>query len=346
LKFVPWQVGSHELQPPLRSACGKAAEFDKCYPLQVKIVALIPFRNEDWILETCLASLRPWVDELIGCDDRSTDRSTAIFQEYGGIVVPSGMSPHIGWDVCRIRQLLLDEGRVRGGTHFVCVDADEAITPQGIGTLKSLIAQMRPGQKLLLRWLALWKHSRQYRDDRSVWSNNYKDFIFCDDGVARNDQTFLAEGRTPGKNIPEQCIKVAPGCAAVLHFQFVPWVRFQMKQAWYRCLELIRAPQSSNAINAKYRITLDDPAAQCRQIPAEWLDGLRIPEGLEDLPPSWHRDAVVTFFDTHGVEFFEPLDIWHIPELADEFKKRTGRMPRRARWILPSLFRRTIARLH
>jgi glycosyltransferase involved in cell wall biosynthesis len=311
---------------------------------RVKIVALIPFRNEDWILETCLGSLRPWVDEIIGCDDRSTDRSAAIFEQYSGIVIPSGTSVGTHWDVFRIRQLLLEEGRNKGGTHFVCLDADEAITLHRIGTLKSLIAQMRPGQKLLLQWLALWKDSHKYRDDRSVWSNNFKDFIFCDDGLARQDETFLAEGRTPGRNSPQECVKVAPTDAAVLHFQFVPWRRFQMKQAWYRCLELIEKPHSSEVINAKYKITLDDPAAQCREIPPEWLSGLRIPHGLENLSASWHLDALMALFAHHGVEFFEPLEIWHIPELAAEFQRRTGRAPRKTRWTLPSLFRRTIAR--
>ena len=301
----------------------------------MKIIALIPFRNEDWILEACLSSLRPWVDEIIGCDDRSTDQSASIFERYGGIVVAGRTAPGTDWDVFRLRQLLLEEGRARDGTHFICLDADEAITSHRVPVLKNQIAQMKPGHKLRLQWLALWKNSRQYRDDASVWSNNYKDFIFCDDGSTPHDRNFLCEGRTPGPNLDEQTARVPPDVAAVLHFQFVPWNRFQMKQAWYRCLELIHAPGSSRIINAKYKITLDDSYAQCVTIPPQWVAGLRIPDAIEELPASWHRDEVLAFFDRHGIEFFVPLEIWHIPELASEFEKRTQRRPRNVKLFEP-----------
>jgi len=36
---------------------------------------------------------------------------------------------------------------------------------------------------------------------------------------------------------------------------------------------------------------------------------------------------VLTWFNERGSEFFEPLEIWHVPVLRDEFKRRTGRTP-------------------
>ena len=41
----------------------------------MKIIGLVPFKNEEWIFATCLASLRPVCDEVICIDDGSTDKS-------------------------------------------------------------------------------------------------------------------------------------------------------------------------------------------------------------------------------------------------------------------------------
>ena len=39
----------------------------------MKVIALIPFKNEGWILPTYLSNVLPVVDEIIGIDDGSTD---------------------------------------------------------------------------------------------------------------------------------------------------------------------------------------------------------------------------------------------------------------------------------
>jgi hypothetical protein len=44
----------------------------------------------------------------------------------------------------------------------------------------------------------------------------------------------------------------------------------------------------------------------------------------------------LTWFDRHGVEFFEPLEIWHVPALRAEFRRRVGRNPQPDRSYLPA----------
>lgn len=292
----------------------------------MKVIALLQFKNEEWILPTYLSSIRQIADEIIAIDDGSTDKSRHIVEAAGGVVFDHDEKLMAGWPEYSLREKLLSLGRDRGGTHFICLDADEAFTAPFHHYCRELLKTLKPGQKIYLQWLALWKSPYYYRQDTSVWSNNFKDFAFCDDGKAKHDYAFVGVGRTPGPNEPPRLV-VKPEFGAVLHFQFVPWERFQMKQAWYRCAELLNAPQDMANINSKYAITLDDPAAATTPIPSAWLSGIEIPAGIETLPPAWHQDEILGWFEKYGIEYFEPLQIWHIPQLAKEFQGRVGRAP-------------------
>jgi hypothetical protein len=187
---------------------------------------------------------------------------------------------------------------------------------------------MVPGQKLSAQWMALWKTVGKYRADRSVWSNLFIDFAFRDDGLASHDFAWLGVGRTPRMSTSAATIRVEPDTSCVLHFQFAAWNRFQMKQAWYRCSELIKMPGSAREINHKYAMTREDPRARLRDVPRAWWMGLDIPPALENEPAGWHRSSVEALFAQHGIEFFEPLQIWHIPELRSHFVRTTRRQPK------------------
>ena len=49
-----------------------------------------------------------------------------------------------------------------------------------------------------LQWLALWKSYTSYRHDATVWSNNWKDFVVCDEpSLSYNHNQHMHLGRTP-----------------------------------------------------------------------------------------------------------------------------------------------------
>lgn len=291
----------------------------------MKIIALFPIKNERWILDTTIPQLKLFADEILCLDGGSTDGTIETLRSYGVEVRDQDQTivNYSHW-----RQTLLDWGRSRGGTHFVWLDSDEAFTTNFLTTFRDELAKMKPGQKLALQWLCLWKNPREYRDDSSIWSNLFKDFVFCDDGVSVFGDTQLHEGRTPGSNAPEFWIKLPKEQGAVLHYQFVPFQRFQTKQAFQRCRELTLGRGSARRINHRYEPTLDDKNAKTVTIPESWIHGIQKLDSIEDNPHDWYDQGILNFFNTKGIETFEPLQIWHIKKYRDMFIEKMKRAPR------------------
>jgi len=295
----------------------------------MKIIALLPFKNEERFLPTYVSGMLHLVDAIIAIDDGSTDKSVDILSRLCGdkiTIYNNDKLTDVAWKEHHIREKLLELGRQAGGTHFVCLDADEAFTGNTKNKFKKLLSSMGPGQKLSLQWLANWKSFDHYRDDSSIWSNNYKDFVVCDSPGISYDYVWLHVGRTPGGNTSETLLRVNPKYAAVHHFQFSDFESFQMKQAYLRASELINGGVSTQNINQKYSITLDSNDVKVTACPQEWMTGIVLPK--LDQQSSWRKDAVYGYFKKHGPEFFEPLNIWHVPEFLEEFVRLTGRYPR------------------
>ena len=103
-----------------------------------------------------------------------------------------------------------------------------------------------------------------------------------------------------------------------------------------RCSELIQEPNNPHGINSKYSITLLEQNVGLEEMPKSWYDGIILPE-VENFDPEWKESSFVRadllpgiykYFEDYGVEFFEPLNIWHIPQLRNYFIKQTARRPR------------------
>ena len=286
-----------------------------------KIVALFPFRDEAVFLDSLLSSLVGVVDAVVAVDDFSTDGGSErvlAYQDRFDIQLLAGDETVRHLPPGKARTRLLEHGREIGGTHFVCLDADEAFTAPFQRGGRERILQLRPGEKLVFQWLAMWKSPVHYRDDSSVWSNSYKDFVVCDNGKLAAHRVTIHEGRTPGPNTSSNQVKVPTSDGAVLHFQFADWTRFQWKQAWYRCFERAVLKEDSAAVNAKYAITLDDPTAVVRELPTSWRPPVmpRIDVSEASNEP-WFRDEILRLFKEYGIETFFGLDIWFLAELAE-----------------------------
>ena len=308
----------------------------------MKVIALLPFRNEEWCLPSYLHNTTKIVDEIIAIDDGSIDNSVKILEDAGAKVYSSEklIKFNSGWSEGSIRAELLKLGREAGGTHFVCLDADETFTNPLVENFQELLPQLQPGEKMSLQWLALWKSYSSYRHDTTVWSNNWKDFVVCDDpSLSYNHNQHMHVGRTPASVSDvnnESWRRLENEHGAVMHFQFSAYNNFQLKQCWLRCSELIQEPYNSQGINIKYSITLLEQNVGLEEMPKSWYDKIVLPK-VENFDPEWQDSSFVRadllpgiykYFEDYGVEFFEPLNIWHVPQLRNYFIKQTARMPR------------------
>lgn len=290
----------------------------------MKIIALLPIKNEGWILETCLQSLVGIADEIIAIDDGSTDNSVKILKKYNTTIIPFRKDLEISWAEHSIRQKLLEAGREHNGTHFICIDGDEAFSPDFQKNGRDIILKMKPGDKLELKWITLWLSTSTYRND-GLYKELYKDFIFCDDKKSNYPYAFLGVARTPKSESLNKNIRVIEDDGVMLHFQYIFFKRSQLKQAWYKCSEFLKNEKSARRINQMYSHSM--PTSEVLMpAPEKWQIKLFSKQNPDDF--LFYLSKIKNWFKIYGIEKFEPLEIWHTDDLYNLFLESKGRKPK------------------
>ena len=281
-------------------------------------------KNEEYFIESCISSLKSVSDEIICLDDKSVDNSKIIAEQNGAKVYSSEGLINNHYESSR-RNLLLEIGRQHKGTHFINIDADEMISQTIIDNFE-IFEKLKKNEKISLQWLALWKSNYRYKNDRSVWSNNFKDFIFYDDKKTLfKDQEFHIP-RTPTHNWKN--IRYTKDTCSILHFQFSNWEQFQMKQCWYRCMEMTNSNISADKINMKYSITLEktlNPVFEkirilknTKKIKEDYVNDIKMPDNENYNPiEDWRFQDIKILFSNYGHEKYLNLDIWHVKEIKE-----------------------------
>jgi hypothetical protein len=307
----------------------------------MKIIALVPVRNEAWVLEHSLACWSGFCDVVIVNDQMSTDSTREICRRFPKVVLLETTSTGPVDTVAKLPQQarwrLLDAARNYDGNNLLwCTDADELTPPTLARTFfEQHAGEFTPRRVIECRFYNLWDSLSKYRKDLSYYGPLWKPMGFVDDRVAdypRGEVRPLHEPRMP-VDTSDSAIKASD--LPILHLQWTMWNRNQMKQAWYRCIDFMDKRMTAAEVNAFYSVTLRELYVHTEHVPQAWLEDVTLPDADVDRQPAWHEAEIRGWFDQRGIEFFEPLEIWHLPSLHREFHRRTGRTPRPDRSYLP-----------
>jgi hypothetical protein len=299
-----------------------------------KIIALMPVKNEGWILRDSLTNLSEFCDHIIIGDQMSTDDSREIYKEFPKVlVIDNDQKFHSN----NIRWRLLDEARKIPGEHIlVLLDADEILPAEILKQNLDIIRTAPAGSVIQCPWLNLWKQADEYRSD-GYWKDLTKNIFFIDD--RKSDYVRESTLNDHTDRTPQVATYIKTDKLPVLHLEFLFWKKAQIKQAWYRCSELINKPEEAKKINNRYKDTKEADAIKTSPLKPECKEVFQTSQTAYKIESDWRYEEMLSWFNKYGIEFFEPLDIWHVEELYKMFEEKTGRKPQSVfyPWILTKL---------
>jgi hypothetical protein len=292
----------------------------------MKVIALLPVRNEAWVLRHSLACLSAFADVVLVNDQNSDDGSTDICRGFPNVVLLESREPQI----CeQARWTLWDVARDYEGSNLIwCTDADELVSPLLVREfLRRDHDALAPGTVIDCRYYHAWNSPTRYRDTGWPYGPYWKAVAVVDDRRMNYERTRalpLHEERVP---VDEASPRVNAEHVPVLHLQWLLPRRNQIRQAWYRCREWIQQERSVAEINSQYAVALPSRDVATAPIPPDWIADVTFPDLEVDREPSWQAREVLRWFEERGPVFFEPLEIWHVAELRDAFRRAVGREP-------------------
>ncbi|KAA8492181.1 hypothetical protein FVE85_3619 [Porphyridium purpureum] len=134
-----------------------------------KVVALVELRNVRHMLPFWMSALAMITDAVVALDDVSTDGTVEWLLENGAAFgierIIAKREPWVLREELRDRNLLLHEGRLAQGSHFILLDYDEVVSyPCAKDNIfLSVVKELNPGEFLILPWVELWRTSRTAR---------------------------------------------------------------------------------------------------------------------------------------------------------------------------------------
>lgn len=284
----------------------------------MKIIVVMPVKNEEWILEKSLKAASLFADYVIVADQNSTDRTLDICSKFEKVKVIKNKAR---FHSSNVRKLLLDAARqIEGQNAIFSFDADEIPTAHFLQEdFRQKIRNLPSGSVIEMQWVNLWRSSKQYRSDSSVWSNSFKAFGFIDD--RKSDYKNLNVINDHTSRVPTAVLNRVQRFEfpKVMHFQFTSWERMLSKQAYYRVLEYLQRPKgflTAVKINARYFPSQDERGIKLKEVPEDWILEYKQKEiDLQNFPKEnlhWFDMEVLKFFEKYGTDYFKWLGVWGV----------------------------------
>ena len=283
----------------------------------MRLIALMPVRNEAWILGLSLRVALRWCDGIVVLDHASTDGTAGILDaaraEFGDrVTVLHEADP--AWSEMAHRQRLLETGRAAGGTHFAIVDADEVLTGNLLQRVRATVELLTPGHYLTAGMPCMWRSLDAFRTDGRIWARREDLALAFADSL---EIAWLSGGydhhhRHPHGSKPQR--RLPFGVGGVMHLQWASWRRLVAKHARYKMMERLKYPEKSVLeIDRMYSLALDERGLTVEQAPAEWwapYEDLRQYVDLSAEP--WHEGECKRLWIAHGAEAFRGLDLFGV----------------------------------
>lgn len=279
------------------------------------LIAIMPARNESWVIGLSLRVALKWCDEVVVLDHASTDDTPAIVSEVadenpGRVHILIENNPE--WAEMAHRQRLLESARGRGATHIALVDADEVLCGDMLPVIRQEIESLGPGQLIHAAMPCTWRSLDQYRVGRSIWANRF------DLALAFGDRRDLlwraANGYDHHHREPygAQLARRLYAGSGVMHLQFASWRRLTAKHRAYKIMERLKYPDKPVAeIDRTYSLALDERGLCLADAPESWWEPYRSILGHVDLNAvPWQEAECERLLALHGRDRFAGLDLF------------------------------------
>jgi len=282
----------------------------------MKIIAILPVRNEAWIIRHTLTILEQICDVILVADGHSIDGTIEICQSFSKVqLILDKEKDTNSLKSLNRRKILMDHARdYEGYNYILAIDADELLTAMVMSPdWENILDSMKPGDARHFRWYWIWKSPFHFREDQSVWSNRWMYCFFRDDRRDSYSDGNWHESRIPRAYI-ERSIEVP--ALGLLHYAQVGKNRMLSRQAHNRVNELCHKNLSPIAINKRYIINRDERKICLKKVPEKWIFpwkkiGLDF-ESLPDPELNYFDIEILQFFKQFGTPHFANLDIWDI----------------------------------
>jgi len=290
----------------------------------MRLIGMLPCRNEDWVLQASIRTAMEWCDALVVLDHASTDDSYLIIDylkesEFGDrLICISENDP--SWAEMKHRQMMLDAARQAGATHLAIIDADEILTANVWAQVRSEAERMRPNQLLQLPGYNLRDEQRKGTLDSyhltGIWGDRWFSTIFMD-YAQLNWMGDRFHHREPMGGVFGMWRPIAQGRGGILHLWGADERRLKAKHALYKMTETLRWPNKSRTeIDKLYSLAFEprlnlqfDQNWRYADVPDGWW-AHREHLKMDSLP--WQEVECQGLYERYGAERFQGLNLFDV----------------------------------
>lgn len=289
---------------------------------KMRLIGLMPVRNEDWVLGLSARVALLWCDALVVLDHASIDGTALILAqlqgEYGDRLKVLH-EPNPAWREMAHRQRLLEAARAEMATHIAIIDADEVLTDNLVTDIRHWVEQIPFDSILELPGYNLRGGLGRYHVN-GIWGQRWFSTTFANDWRLSWDGDRFHHREPMGVDL-RVWRPVRQGYGGVIHLWGASERRLRAKHALYKMVEALHWPNKPVAdIERMYNLAfvpsanpMFDQNWEYAALPANWWHGYQqwMAQVNVDRTP-WQEEACRRLLAEHGEERFAGLDLFGI----------------------------------